>query len=185
MLPLQIAVRNTTLSEQTEATIRERATKLSQYYDRIMGCRVSVEVPHRRRREGMRYNVRIDLTMPGGEIVIKRQPHEELLTALQDAFNAARRRLQDYARRQRGAVKAHEPTPRARVKEIYPLAGYGFIEAPDGSDIYFDRNSVLGGGFDRLEVGMEVRYTEEEGDRGPQASTVVPAGEGTAEEEGS
>ena len=108
MLPIQISLRNLTLSPEMEADIRERAAGLRRYYDRIMGCRVTVEVPNRRHHEGSLHNVRIDLTVPGGELVVRRCPHEDLRTAVQIAFHAARRRLQDYARRQRGAVKAHE-----------------------------------------------------------------------------
>jgi len=174
MLPLQISVRNLTLSPDMEADIRARATGLSLYYDRIMGCRVTVEVPNRRRHEGILHNVRIDFTVPGGEIVIRRRPHQDLRTAVQIAFNAARRRLQDYARRRRGAVKVHEPQAVGRVTEYYPLGGYGFLETEDGRTIYFDRNSVRDGGFDRLDVGMEVRFAEERGEKGEQASTVVP-----------
>ncbi|HEU5261777.1 MAG TPA: HPF/RaiA family ribosome-associated protein [Gemmatimonadales bacterium] len=183
MLPLQIAMRNATLTPEMEADIRERAERLALYYDRIMGCRVAVQLPHRRRHEGMRYYVRIDLTVPGGELVIRRRPHEELRTAVQIAFNAARRRLQDYARRRRGTVKTHEPHPIARVSQYYPLGGYGFLETADGQAVYFDRNSVLDGGFDRLDVGSQVRFTEEEGEKGPQASSVVPLGTERVEEE--
>ncbi len=174
MLPLQISARNITLSPELEADIRERVERLRLYYDRIMGCRVMVEVPQRRRHDGSLYHVRIDITVPGGELVIRRRPHEEVRTAVQIAFNAARRRLQDYARRRRGAVKLHEPPPIARVSQYYPLAGYGFLEAADGRAIYFDRNSVIDGGFERLDVGVEARFTEEEGEKGPQATTVVP-----------
>ena len=173
MLQLQVAVRNTTLSPALEADIRERAARLLSYYDRIMSCRVVVEVPHRRRHEGVLYYVHIDITLPGGELVIRRRPHEDLRTAIQIGFNAARRRLQDYARRRRGAVKGHESRPIARVSQYYPIGGYGFLEA-DGRAIYFDRNSVVDGGFDRLDVGTEVRFAEEAGEKGPQASTVVP-----------
>lgn len=174
MLPIQISLRNLSLSPEVEADIRERAAGLRLYDDRIMGCRVTVEVPNRRHREGSLHHVRIDLTVPGGELVVRRRPHEDLRTAVQIAFNAARRRLQDYARRRRGAVKAHEPQPTARVAEYYPLGGYGFLETVDGRKIYFDAHSVVDGGFDRLDVGTEVRFTEEAGDKGPQASTVVP-----------
>ncbi|HYL22408.1 MAG TPA: HPF/RaiA family ribosome-associated protein [Gemmatimonadales bacterium] len=174
MLPIQISLRNLTLSPEVEADIRERAAGLRLYDDRILGCRVTVEVPNRRHREGSLHHVRIDLTIPGGELVVRRRPHEDLRTAVQIAFNAARRRLQDYARRRRGAVKAHEPRPTARVAEYYPLGGYGFLETVDGRKIYFDAHSVVDGGFDRLDVGTEVRFTEEAGDKGPQASTVVP-----------
>lgn len=174
MLPLQISVRNLTLAPEMEADIRERAAGLLAYCDRLIGCRVAVEVPHRRQREGVLHKVRIDLTVPGGEIVIRRRPHEDLRTAVQIAFNAARRRLQDYARRKRGAVKIHERQSVAVVTQYYPLAGYGFLTTADGHDVYFDKNSVIGGGFDRLDIGIEVRFVEEQGEKGPQASTVVP-----------
>src|SRR6266545_1156015 len=122
MLPLQISARNITLSPELEADIRERAERLRLYYDRIMGCRVMVEVPQRRRHDGSLYHVRIDITVPGGELVIRRRPHEEVRTAVQIAFNAARRRLQDYARRRRGAVKAHEPLDLSSLTQESPGA---------------------------------------------------------------
>jgi ribosome-associated translation inhibitor RaiA len=89
-----------------EADIRRRAARLGLYYDRIMACRVAIEVPHRRHRTGSACVARIDLTVPGAELVIKRQPGDAFETAIQDAFAAARRRLQDYIRRRRAGVKA-------------------------------------------------------------------------------
>jgi ribosomal subunit interface protein len=106
-LPLQIAARGVALGEETETLIRQHAEKLERYYDRIMGVRVMVEVPQRQMGEPIMHNVRIDMTVPGGEVVVKRQEHPELHTAIQRAFEAARRRLQDYARRQRQHVKEH------------------------------------------------------------------------------
>jgi cold shock CspA family protein/ribosome-associated translation inhibitor RaiA len=184
MLPLRIAVRNTTLSPETEADLRDRAAALSRYYGRIVGCLVTVDVPHgRRKSQALEYRVRLDITLPGGEIVINRQPRDELRTAVQDAFSAARRRLEDYARRQNGAVKAHEPPPIGRVSQYYPLGGYGFIEAQDGHEVYFDQKSVLDGGFDRLDVGTEVRFNEEPGEKGPQATTVALAAQRHVEQQ--
>jgi cold shock CspA family protein/ribosome-associated translation inhibitor RaiA len=174
MLPVQIAVHNTQLSPDAEGDIRQRVERLSRYYGRLMSCRVTVDVPQSRRRtDAVLYGVRIDVTVPGGEIVVNHQPRAELATALDGAFKAMRRRLQDYARRQRGAVKAHEPPALATVSEYYPLGGYGFLEALDGKRVYFDRHAVLDNAFDRLDIGTEVRFTEEEGERGPQATTVV------------
>jgi ribosomal subunit interface protein len=108
-IPLQIAARGIELGDETEALIRRYAEKLERYYDRIMGIRVMVEVPQRQMGEPIMHNVRCDITVPGGEVVVKRQSHAELHTAIQRAFEAARRRLQDYARRQRGEVKARVP----------------------------------------------------------------------------
>jgi ribosomal subunit interface protein len=113
-LPLQITARGVELGSETEALIRQHAEKLERYYDRIMGIRVMVEVPQRQMGEPIVHNVHIDITVPGGEVVIKRQEHPELLTAIQRGFDAARRRLQDYARRNRGDVKVHAGTPASR-----------------------------------------------------------------------
>jgi cold shock CspA family protein len=99
-------------------------------------------------------------------------PHKDINIVIRDTFAAARRRLQDYARRQRGDVKEHESLSQARVIRLFPADDYGFLQAPDGAEIYFHRNSVLQDGFDQLEIGAEVSYVEEHGDKGLQASTV-------------
>lgn len=173
-LPVKISVRNVSLSEVAENTIREKAAKLNRFDDRMTSCRVVVEAPHRHHHRGVLYNVRIDITVPGAELVVKREPHEDLYVAIRDAFDAARRQLEDHAHRQRGEVKAHEERPHARVGKLFKEEGYGFLETPDGQEIYFHHNSVLNGGFNHLKVGREVRFTEEQGNDGPQASTVQP-----------
>jgi ribosome-associated translation inhibitor RaiA/cold shock CspA family protein len=172
-LGLQISARNLEISPAIEAAIRDAAARLASFYSRIMACRVLVETSHRRRHEGAYYNVRIDLTLPGGELVVKRQPETDLLTAVQGAFAAAQRQVEDYARIQRGDVKLPADATRGRVVRLFPYEGYGFLESPDGREIYFHRNSVLRRGFDRLEVGSLARYVEEPGEHGPQASTMA------------
>ncbi|HEX9758292.1 MAG TPA: HPF/RaiA family ribosome-associated protein [Nitrospiria bacterium] len=173
-IPLQITVRNLSLSEAAEADIRRRVEKLESFCDKIVGCRVTMEVPHRHKHQGVLYNARIDITVPGKEIVVKREPHEDIYVSIRDAFNAARRQLQNYLRKKRGEVKVHEEVPIARVIKLFSEDGYGFLETPDGYEIYFHKNSVLNGGFENLNIGTEVRYSEEEGEKGTQASTVVP-----------
>jgi cold shock CspA family protein len=192
-------------SAAVEDYIRKRAAKLDQFYDKIMACRVVVETPHRQHHKGKSHHIRIDLTVPSGELVIRREatrlvqrparlqgtPSKELVTsrepskrgarediyvAIRDAFDAARRKLQDYRRRREGAVKLHAVSPRGRVAELFTEEGYGFIEAADGREIYFHKNSVLSDGFEKLAVGREVYFTEERGLKGPQASTVRLAG---------
>ena len=97
---------------------------------------------------------------------------DDLPVAVRDAFDAARRQLQDYASRQRGDTKSHEDVPEGTVSKVFPNRGYGFIQTSDGREIYFHRNSVLGDGFAHLTAGIQVRFSEEMGDDGPQASTV-------------
>ncbi|MEA3427729.1 MAG: HPF/RaiA family ribosome-associated protein [Thermodesulfobacteriota bacterium] len=171
-IPLQITARNFDLTETIEGLIREKAQKLDLFYDQIMRCRVLVEAPHRRRHKGVLFNTRIDITVPGGEIVIKREPHEDLYVSIGDAFRAAQRQIEDYDRERRRKVKYHEEMPRAIVSTLFPERGYGFLATPDGREFYFHKNSVLDDKFKVLKVGMKVRFVEELGEKGAQASTV-------------
>jgi len=171
--PLKITARDFALSEAFEAEIREKAARLDSYYNGIIGCEVVVEGVVGHHRKGGPFNVRIDLTLPGGELVVTHQKEEILAAAIREAFDAARRRLEDYARAQRGDVKSHEALPHARVSKLLPQDGYGFLETPDGREIYFHRNSVLDPGFEHLAIGADVHFVEELGTEGPQASTVV------------
>jgi cold shock CspA family protein len=193
--PLQITFRNLASSATIEEWVRTEADKLDGLYNRVMRCRVAIEVPHRHHRKGSPYHIRIDLTVPGEEIVVKREPslshrarqlgeteikkrlevktpHKNLRAAINDAFRAAGRRLQDYARRQRGDVKSHPSLQVARVGKILQDRGYGFLTSDDGRGIYFHKNSLLNGAFSHLKVGTRVSFVEELGDKGPQASTV-------------
>jgi len=180
-LPLQIAFHNVPRTPEFEDLIEEHAETLDEFHRHIMSCRVVVDMPHRHHEHGNLYQVRIDLKVPGEEIAITRQPpqHEayrDLRVAVRDAFDEARRKLEDYARRQRGATKQHESQPHARVAKIFPQAGYGFLEAADGRNVYFHRDSLVGCTLEALQIGTEVTFVEELGDKGPQASTVTPVG---------
>ena len=175
--PLQINFRDIPQSDAIEATVREKADKLDKFYDQIMTCRVMIEAPHGHHHKGKLYHIRIDLTVPNGEIVINRDPgdhhaHEDVYVAIRDAFDAARRKLQDYARKQRGDVKSHEAPPHGIISELVPVEDFGRIQTLDGREIYFHRNSLVDGDFDALKIGDKVRFVEEAGERGPQASTV-------------
>jgi len=180
-LPLQISFRNMPHSDEIEDTIYEIATVLDVFSKHIMSCRVVVDVPHRHHEHGNLFQIRIDITVPGEELVVNREssqhtPYKDIRLAISGAFAKAARLLEDYERRQHGVVKKHEDLPHARVVRIFPEAGHGFLETPDGREIYFHRNSVLSDGFDHLHPGAEVTFAEELGDRGPQASTVRLAG---------
>lgn len=182
-LPLQVTFRNMDRSDAVEARVRERAAKLERFFEHVTSCRVVVEAPDRHHRKGKLYHVRIELGVPGKELVVSRHPkakhaHEDVYVAVRDAFDAARRQLEDYVRRLEGKVKSHEVPPHGKVVRIFPDDGYGFIESSDGQEIYFHRNSVLRSAFDKLETGDEVRIVVAEGEsaEGSQASTVDPLG---------
>jgi len=171
-IPLQITARNFELTEAIETAIREKADKLDQMFEQIMRCSVMVESPHRHQQKGVLYNVRINITVPGKEIVVKKEPHEDLYVAVNNAFDAAQRQLQDSSKRRRGDIKYHEEAPRARIVRLFPDEGYGFLSTPEGREIYFHENSVVNFSFEDLKEGMPVRYIESTGEKGPQASTV-------------
>lgn len=176
-IPLEIVFHNVDRSPAVEEAVRERAAKLEQIAPNITSCRVTVEAPHRNHQQGNLYTVRIDLRYPGGETLASRAPsahhaHEDVYVALRDAFKAARRQLQDRVKVRRGEVKPHEAPPHGRIANLDPARNCGRIATPDGREIYFHRNSVLNESFDRLTVGAEVRFSEERGEQGPQASSV-------------
>lgn len=176
-IPLQITFRNMGHSDAVEAKIREKAAKLEKFAEHITSCRVIIEAPHQHHHQGKLFNVKVDITLPGKEIIADRHPdehhaHEDAYVAIRDAFDAARRQLEDYVRRRRGDVKYHEAEPHGQIAQLFPAEDYGIIKSSDGREIYFHRNSVLDADFDKLEEGARVHFSEEIGENGPQASTV-------------
>ena len=180
-LPIQISFHNVPHSAAVEDEIREYAERLDEFCDRIMSCRVVIDQPHRHHEEGNLYHVRVDITVPGEEIVINREPRQhvayrDLETAIGATFDQAVRRVQDFVRRQRRDTKTHHPALHARVARLFPKAGYGFLKTPDGREVYFHEDSVLGAKFIELQVDTEVTFDEETGEIGPQATTVHVVG---------
>lgn len=192
VLAPQITFRNMDPDERAEALILGQIDALERFFPNIQSCRVAVSAPV---RQSVHYNVRIDLIVPGKELLVRNTPtlhdtlagaeaakktksgeiqqmHRKLARAIRDSFGEMRRRLQDHVRKLRGAVKQHEPPPVATVTRLFPGPGYGYLETEDGREIYFHRNAVLDGHFDQLRLGSVVQFAEEAGEKGPQASTV-------------
>ncbi len=172
-LPLEISAKNVHLSDEMEELIRDKALKLDNFHDGIIGCRIKVDMPHRSQRSGQKYNVTIDITVPGGEIVVKREPDEDLYVAISNSFDTAERRLKEHADRQRGDIRVYPGKPVAKVSKIFYEEGYGFLSTlVEEREIYFHENSLINGRFKDLEVGTLVQFVEQEGEKGPQASSV-------------
>lgn len=105
-IPVQITFKDFSPTEAVEEDIRRYASKLDEVHDRITSCRVVVAAPHRSHKHGKHYRVGIDLTVPGHEIAVTRDPaaadaHEDLHVAIRDSFAAARRQLQDLSERRK------------------------------------------------------------------------------------
>jgi len=118
-IPMQITIRDIDHSEALETHIRQKAEKLEEFFKHIMSCRVVVEMPHKHHHQGKQFNVRIDIGVPGNEIVVNRDHSEDVYIALRDAFDAAKRQLEDYARKVRGEVKAPEPKRTIRKDNLF------------------------------------------------------------------
>lgn len=127
-----ITLRGIDHSDTLENEVRKRIDTLARYYGAITSCHVVVERAQRHHERGNRFHVRIDLTVPGDEIAVAHEgslhatakdlqydknvprtepgpEHQHAFVAIREAFDAMRRRLQDYARRQRGDVKTSSP----------------------------------------------------------------------------
>jgi ribosomal subunit interface protein len=170
--PLQITFRDIEQSDALEAHIREKAEKLETFFEPIMSCRVVVEMPHQHKHQGKFFTVRIDIGVPGKEIVVNRDKHEDVYVALRDAFDAARRQLEDYGHRLRRETKTHPQEFTGLVARLVPEEGYGFIRRADGNELYFNSDNLVNINFDQLQEGVEVKYIEEMAAEGPQAKRV-------------
>jgi ribosomal subunit interface protein len=171
-VPLEISARQIELTPDLEADLRRRAAKLERFFDRITSCRIAVERPSNHHQEGGPYRLRLDITVPGSELIAKKEG-EDLNAVIRDTFQAAERQVEEFADRRRGDVKTPVLPPEGQVIRIFQEEGFGFISGPDGREIYFHRNAVLEPpGFESLTVGALVRFAEEQGFEGPQASTV-------------
>ena len=124
-IPMEITFRHMEPSPALEERIRAKAEKLDHFYQHVMACHVVVEAPHEHRHQGNLFHVRIDLTVPGGELLVSRghhhqsHAHEDVYVALRDAFDTARRQLEEYSRQQRGDIKAHS-LPQASGANVEP-----------------------------------------------------------------
>jgi ribosome-associated translation inhibitor RaiA/cold shock CspA family protein len=179
---LEISFHNCDPSAAVERAIEERVVKLERLYDRLVGCRVAIEAQHKQHRTGNVYDVHVELMVPGEDLVVSRKPnkakeryaHPDVYTSIRDAFEAAERQLIEYKEQIRGDVKLKEDAElfQGQVAQIYPDEEHGFILTNTGTQLYFHRNALLRGDFERLKRGDKVHYTETVGDTGPIATKV-------------
>lgn len=171
-IPLQITMRDMDRSDTLDAAIHEHAAKLEQFHSRITRCRVTVEQLRRHHLQGRHFAVKIDLRVPGREIAATRDHDEDVYVALRDAFDSAKRQLEETARELRGDVKTHATALHGTVARMRLDEGYGFIETGDGRELYFSRDNVVHPPFEHLEPGITVQFIEDLAAEGPQAKRV-------------
>lgn len=180
--PLQIAFKDLDSSAYLEGLIRERVGRLERFHNRIVGCRVVVEIPHRSPRSAKQpIGVAVEVEVPGRNTIVAKDEENrhdtknDQTAVINRVFDAVQRQLEDTADIQRGDVKAHEGTGETGlVVRLFPDQNYGFIEVKGSPDLYFTRNVVTGGDFEDIAIGTMVEITRATGDgpMGPQASSV-------------
>ena len=180
-VPYQLAFRNMRGSDSLRALVDEKVRGLETFTTQLVSCRVLVEKPHRNHRKGNLYHVRIDLRVPGEELMINRTPDldhrlRDVYVSIHDAFDRARRAIEEYERKRRREVKTLTVPDCAFIVALYreddERGQFGFIQSIDGREIYFNKKSLLNEDFDSLRIGMKVRFHEEMGEKVPQASSV-------------
>jgi ribosomal subunit interface protein len=181
-IPPQIRFRGMDPSPAVEAAVRERIDRLARFHTRLTSCDVVIEALHRHGRKGKIYHVRVDISVPGRQILVGREreenhAHEDVYVAIRDSFNAAQRQLEDVVREMSGhRVKPHPEKLHGQVARLEPEERFGFITADDGREFFFRRESMASESqWDSLAPGTGVHFTEHEGEKGPYASAVTLA----------
>ena len=155
--------------------------RLDKFADGITSCRVSLTQDQASHHKGNRYSVMVEVRMPPNHDLAARKAkvirdmQTQLPALINLAFGAIERQLKKTAELRRGEGRRKIATtaqPHGIVEKLFD-EGYGFLRAVgDERQVYFHRNSVLHGEFERLAIGTEVRFTPQDGDDGPQASSV-------------
>jgi len=107
-LPVHIQFHGIEPSDALEASALEHAHKLESFAPNIMACRVSIDLEQKHKHQGHPFGVRIDLTLPGHELVVNRVQNEDAYVALRDAFDNMKRQLEDAVRKSREHKKQGE-----------------------------------------------------------------------------
>ena len=172
-IPLQITMRHIARSEALEARIRSKGAKLEELNPNVTGCTVAIEEQGRHQQQGHLFNVRVVVKVPEHEIVVSRDHDEDPNVALRDAFDAVKRQLEEFTRRQRGEVKTHPQVLHGTIARLFADEDYGFIATDDADEYYFSRENVIDPSFQRLQEGMQVQFIPEPVAEGLRAKRVT------------
>ena len=166
-------------SPWVENYVAERLGHLERFAQDITRCHVTLTREQSSQRKGNRYSVMVEVRVPRQhDLAVKKQKqiHDmqtQLPAIINEAFGAIETQLKRTVARRRRDEKVHNGQPHGMIEKLFEEEGYGFIRAlDDDRQFYFHRNSVLHDDFERLSVGTEVRFAAEQGEDGPQASSV-------------
>jgi len=171
---LEIRTQNVTLQPEWRTLIEQRIARLESRYPELM--RLQVTLKHGEHHQQGFEEASILASAAGTSLRAGKQK-EDMGAALHAALDAIERELDAHHDRRRHFVKAPGPRVQGTIRRLFAKRGYGFIAIDGGKDVYFHRNALHELDFASLRTGLPVEIEIEEGERGPQASCVFPAGE--------
>lgn len=174
MLPFDVHIegRNLDLLPEWQEKIKAELARLQKHsHDDILHARVEL-IGTSHHRLGA-FEIHVVASLPGSTLAVKRQG-EYVLPLIVEVFNVLDRRLREHSRQKQQQVKVHEEgVHRGRIARLFPEESYGFIVTPNGDEIYFHKNALKRGVFEKLSEGMKVEFGQEQGDKGLQATWVL------------
>lgn len=171
-LPVQIQFHNMAPSEALESKARAHVLKLETLASDIMSCRIGIDLEQKHQQQGRPYGVRIDLSLPGHELLVNRVHDEDVYVALRDAFDAMKRQLEDLVRQRQRLVKQHPVPLHGEIVRIDDQGGFGFIRTPAGDEYYFGPDNLSSTPFEHIQIGDAVQFIPDLGGEGLQARRV-------------
>lgn len=173
LLPVQITSKEFVLTPAIEAHIRKKTEKLNRFFNRVSSCRVVIDLPKKHQNHGRLYSVRIDVTVPGKELVVNHKHEKDIYIAIREAFNAITRQVEEYSQKRHGRVKTHSDVKHGYITRVIANEGYGFINGNDGIEYYFSLTNTGTLHFNRLVAGDAVEFIAEVLNDGWQAHHVT------------
>lgn len=176
MMDLEIQSRNVAMTPRWKTEIEARMVDLQRGHEDMLHARVSlIKNRHHKKLKNVA-EATVVITLPRRRVITARKEDKTFEEAIRAAFAAVQIELQKFRDKRTGKDLRLPPLPPARgvVCKLFPKSGYGFILQEGGGEVYFHRHALRGLTFDEIEDGTEVLFNAEEGEKGPQATTVRP-----------
>ena len=174
-MELHIESRNVDMTSEWKTEIEDRMAKLHAGHDELIHGRVTLTKNRHHNQTQHGAEALVVVSLPGRHTVTARKAERTFEEAIRAAFSAMQVELRKYRDKRASKDIRVPPIPlRGVISKLFPEKGYGFILQEGGGEVYFHRNAVHGLKFEELEDGIDVAFNVEEGEKGPQATTVNP-----------
>lgn len=174
-MDLQIDSRNVTMTPRWKTEIESRMADLQAGHEDLVHGRVTLTKNAHHKKSQNVAEALVVVTLPGRHTLTARKEEKTFEEAIRSAFVALGSELKKFRDKRSSKEIRVPPIPlRGVISKLFPLEGYGFLIQDGGGEVYFHKNSVHGMKFEDLEDGAEVLFNVEDGEKGPQATTVNP-----------